>query len=87
MDNEMIERVIKASFDCWKEDKGKSHFIVEYLSSSEYTFAVKHAKAVIKAMREPTEKMLDNGHIKADWNAKETINLIYTTMINAILND
>ena len=56
MDQEMIDKVIKASFDCWNENRGLS-YTVDDLSDSEKEFAQLHAIAIIKAMREPTEKM------------------------------
>lgn len=83
MDNEMIERVIKASFDCWAKDKGKN-FVVTDLSDSEYSFAVKHAIAIIKAMREPTEKMLIAGS-KIDTETLEWDT--WQAMIDAVISD
>ena len=51
MSNEMIERVIKASFDCWNKNKGLN-YTVDDLSSSEREFAELHAREIIQAMRE-----------------------------------
>jgi hypothetical protein len=91
MDNEIIDKVIKASFDCWAKDKGKEYLTVDDLGDDEKEFAREHAIAIIKAMREPTDKMktlvTDNivitnkcfycgGHIDG-WKA----------MIDCIIND
>lgn len=53
----MIERVIKASFDCWNKNKGLN-YTVDDLSSSEREFAERHAIEIIKAIREPTDEMI-----------------------------
>ncbi len=55
-DEEMIERIIKTSFDCWNKHNGLN-YCVDDMSDSEKEFAKVHAVAIIKAMREPTEKM------------------------------
>lgn len=80
MDNEIINRVIVASFDCWNKRRGLG-YTVEDMSDSEKEFAKLHAVAIIKAMREPTEKMLkaEGVHIKCftcGGHAEGWINLI-----------
>jgi hypothetical protein len=78
MDDEMINNVIKASFNCWNKNRGLS-YTVEDLSDSEKEFAKIHSIEVIKALREPSYKMLAkfDGLMIDDWQA----------MIDAILND
>ena len=83
MDKEMIERIIKASFDCWNERRGLN-YTVDDLSDSEREFAELHALAIVKAMREPTEKMIKAGQYI------DTVNLekdIWQAMIDAVIND
>lgn len=67
MSNEMIERVARASFNCWRKrmtelghhlDKSQTF---EEMKSSEAEFALIHAKAIIEAMREPTDDMIQAG--------------------------
>ena len=84
MDNEMINRVIKASFDCWNERRGLS-YTVEDLSAEEREFAELHALAIIKAMHEPTERMLAF-RIMSDAE-KESVKDDYQAMIDSITND
>ena len=85
MDNEMIERVIKASFDCWNEHRGLTYSVSD-LSSSDAEFAKAHAVAIIKAMREPTEKMksaMMNVEGYADCDPAE----YYQAAIDAVINE
>jgi hypothetical protein len=65
----MIERVARASFTCWRNrmtekgqllDKGQTF---EDMSSSEQEFAYIHARAIISAMLEPTDEMIESGLI------------------------
>ncbi len=65
--SEMIERVARASFACWRTrmdelghhlDKGRNF---EDMSESESEFAIMNARAVIEAMREPSKAMMDAG--------------------------
>ena len=81
MDNKMIERVIKASFDCWNARRGLG-YTVDDMSDSEKEFAEMHAIAIIKAMREPTEKMSD-----VEVGDNLTREEIWHNYIDAILND
>ena len=88
MDSEMIERVIKASFDCWKEHReDKSHFTIDDMSEEEREFARRHAIAIIKAMREPTDKMIEAAIENFDEDYIEDIQLIWRDMIDAITGD
>lgn len=66
MTAEMIERVAKASFECWRKrmdklglhlDKGQEF---EDMTERELAFAYENARAMIAAMREPTKEMLQN---------------------------
>lgn len=61
----MVEKVARASFKCWRDrmtelghhlDKGQTF---EDMDDSEKEFAFIHARAVIEAMREPTEEMIE----------------------------
>lgn len=83
MDDEMINRVITASFDCWNKRRGLG-YTVEDMSDSEKEFASLHAIAIIKAMREPTEKM------KVDIQFCQTCGdstVIWTATIDIITNE
>ncbi len=96
MDNEMIERVVKASFEAWQShDPEKQHFTLNDMSFSEREFAKQHAIAIIKAMREPTEKMLDAGReaMSSCWSLEPGEGLdeapapvIWEGMIDAIIS-
>lgn len=78
MDNEMIERCAKAvCLEHWTDD-------------SRYKNYIPAVKATIKAMREPTEKMIEaatwnttNGEIVGDDLAK----VVWQDMIDCIIND
>ena len=62
MDNEMIDRMVLASFEAWKaHNPAKQHFTIDDLSDDEKEFGKQHVIAIIKAMREPTEKMKEAG--------------------------
>lgn len=58
MDNKVIERCVKASFECWNNHNGLS-YTQEDMSDCEKQFAKKHIVEIIKAMREPTDKIID----------------------------
>ena len=62
--SEMVERVARASFDFWKSTQpGKEDLKFEDLNNTddEMEFALAHARAIIEAMREPTEEMFCAG--------------------------
>lgn len=89
MDHEMIERVAKAIFEKryeavgsyqnlkWKDYKGKDFYIED-------------AKQAIKAMSEPTEKMINSPRARCyntgPYGDKE-VRRIFTAMIDAVIND
>lgn len=82
MDNEMIERVAKAMFD-------KACPAIRY-TDDDRLFYSDMAIAAIKAMRKPTQKMIEDGmwisttgEIVGEYGAKET----YQAMIDAIIGD
>lgn len=55
---EMEERVARASFACWKMENSRvANF--EDINPDELAFAERHARAIIRAMREPTEAQYD----------------------------
>lgn len=88
MDNEMIERVIKASFDCWAQSKpGKQDYTVDDMDEEEREFARRHAIAIIKAMREPTAKMLVAVENYGWTEGKSDVEGIWQDMIDAIIGD
>ena len=84
--SEMIERAARASFDFWKaRQPGKEDLQFEQLNNldGEMEFALAHAKAIIEAMREPTEEMVEAG-----WDGmeiKSIVTAIYGRMINEAL--
>lgn len=91
MDNDMIERIIKASFDTWNANRG-FEFTIDGMSTSEKEFARLHAIQIIKAMREPTEKMMvaaENAYPAlltfADKEESGSY-LVWCSMIDAIIN-
>jgi len=66
--NEMVERLARASFACWRDrmdelgehlDRGRTF---EDMSDQEREFAYLHAKAVLQALREPTPGMEARGN-------------------------
>lgn len=67
--NEMIERCIEASFNAWRDrmielgQTDKSNLTYKDMSEQELEFAIIHAKAFFKAMREPTEEMIKAGEL------------------------
>ena len=83
-DKEMIERCVKASFDCWNKHNGLN-YVADDMSSGEKEFAEKHIIAIIKAMREPTEKMIKAGSSMADGGGGAIF--IYEEMIDAVINE
>lgn len=58
--SEMVERVAKASFECWCRHHNENHKFEE-LSTEEYEFALEHAKAIVEAMRMPTDNVISAG--------------------------
>lgn len=87
----MIEKVARASFNCWRKrmtelghhmDKGQTF---EDMSDSERDFAFMNARAMIEAMREPTEGMLSVDY--PDMPAGGSILEIYQDMIDAALKE
>lgn len=82
---EMIDRIIVASFNCWNARRGLN-YTAEDLSITEKEFARDHAIAIVKAMREPTEKMIDAAFGKSDLSP-HPFRSAWHTMIDSILND
>lgn len=75
MDNEMIERCLIAARDSFNSNDVDCKPIV---------------LAVIKAMREPTEKMknsIEDEEVNCEYNISWEIEKGYIKMIDAILND
>lgn len=73
MDNEMIERCAKAvALTHWPDD-------------SRYKNYIPAVKAAIKAMREPTEKMIDAARKQVF--VEDSPTSIYIAMIDAVIND
>lgn len=92
MDNEIIERIIKASFDAWNANRG-FEFTIDDMSISEKEFARIHAIQIIKAMREPTDKMMvaaENAYPElltfADKEESGSY-IVWRAMIDAIINE
>lgn len=60
----MVERVARASFACWRENATRSGVHLdqgrtfEDLLEGGRSFAIHHARAVIAAMREPDDEMI-----------------------------
>ena len=95
MDNEMIERVAKVICKSNKFETGEgtcSLICMDQLGNARKDCY--HAKnihkdstiVIIKAMREPTEKMIDAG-LEHELGGVNGVTDIYTAMIDAILND
>lgn len=90
MDNEMIERVAKAIFEKRYEAAG-TYQNLKWEDYKGKEFYMEDARQAIKAMREPTEKMVDKGGYTystgdgmiLDQAAKEC----WQTMIDCIVND
>ncbi len=72
MDDEMLERCTRAAWDN-----------APYFLSKEQAKVI--SVSVIKAMREPTERMWHAGI--AAMNTESDLEIIYHAMIDAILND
>lgn len=81
MDKEMIDRCRLA----FGEELQKINLPVgTYINSELFVIAI------IKAMREPTEKMLDSirhMEVNSEYNISSEIEYGYTTMIDAVIND
>lgn len=87
MSNEMIERVAKAiAPNCWEQLGRTSDSLA---NSSRRKASIKHAKAAIQAMREPTEEMLDADSRYGDCAGSRYGNCIvcYYDMIDAALKE
>jgi hypothetical protein len=97
--NEMIERIMRASFECWRKRMTKKGVLLdmgqtfEDMSDSEQEFARLHAIAVLEAMREPTDAMLhayddESGCYTGFW-ASDRAEILkgYQSMIEAALED
>lgn len=63
--SEMIERIARVSFDAWNKQRGRS-FAYEDMSEEEREWSMVHAKAILEAMRVPTEGMIKAGTISWD---------------------
>ncbi len=65
--DDMIERVARASFLYWRENATRKGFHLDRpqtfdeMQPDEREFALGHARAIIAALREPTEEMLAAG--------------------------
>lgn len=84
----MVEKVARASFACWRKrmdelglhlDKGRTF---ENMSKSELEFALDNSRAVIAAIREPSEEMLD---LHPPFVSKQEFLASYKAMIDAAL--
>lgn len=93
--SEMIERVARASFKCWRDrmdelnlhmDKGRRF---EDMNENELEFAYMNARAMIEAMREPTDEMIQAGYINEGSSGvdKDYIKEVYELMIDAALKE
>lgn len=77
-DQEMIERLLKVSYECWCKENNLDYKL-EDMNDKEKTWGKIHILAIIKAMREPTEKMQQ---------AVSYMDLhIWENCIDSILND
>jgi hypothetical protein len=85
----MIERVARASFKHWRENATRLGVHLDRpqtfdeMQEGERAFAMKHARAVIEAMREPTTEMVAAA---GDPYLRDTES-IYRSMIDAALSD
>jgi hypothetical protein len=87
--SEMIERCAKAIVDSYNEGPGlRSDW--EFLSEWQRDFARNQARAVLAAMREPTEEMLaPYEDAMTEWwgNAEEMAENVWHEMIDAALSE
>lgn len=79
MDNEMIERGAKAIFEMLCPG-------IHY-NNADKLYYEQAMIAAVKSMREPTEKMLENGCYTSTGLTKEDISDAYTAMIDSITNE
>lgn len=95
MDNEMIERVAEAIYNDTKSNYKEFEPYSELYPRTKSIY-IMHARAAIKVMREPTEKMTMAGCEcnPTQWNkntdlgfAADVANAVWIYMIDAILND
>lgn len=100
MDNEMIERVAKGMFCHLSTNRNPSQNWDQLILNPQHFLTIAHYKnlaiAAIKAMREPTEKMIEAGReaISSCYSLapgegfdEEPAPIVWTEMIDAILND
>lgn len=84
MDNEMIERVAEAIYNDTKSNYKEFEPYSELYPRTKSIY-IMQARAAIKAMREPTEKMLEAGITRAK-TVTGAVNC-YQAMIDVIIND
>ena len=88
MDNEMIERVAEAIFKKRYEADG-TYRLLKWADYKGKDFYLEDAKAAIKAMRDPTEKMCNQGAMEMpDYDpTNDDAKTCWINMIDAVIND
>ncbi len=82
MDDEMIERCVKAVAQCYEQNGGLPY---EALGKHAKVWIKDEALSVIKAMREPTTRMEMD---VSNWQGPQmTYSDVWRAMIDSILND
>lgn len=100
MSESMIERVARAIYETWAQEKGAEAdwpLVCEAAATTNeqefpllhetYSLALKEARAAIEAMREPTDAMADTAWAEIGEHGDADVAVIYANMIDAALNE